>query len=499
MATVNIKYSQNVLDQQHFSEFNSPSDNGSIGSIVDALTIAAYGLNQEYLYYSSWSLVGSTLRLNFADGATTTYTGVVLANPSADRGSASVSGFAFSKSGLLTATQSGTLNFDYSITPSGTGSSLTFSPAAQGSTLNSFRLATQLPASSPDYDPTLGNVAIQVDGALHQAPSGQMTGNITKITTSADKFVLSGVIEGNFQVSSNSLTVGQGLSHSVVEGMLTGYKEEYRDGSHVYVSGVSTYVNAAQVLDETLLSDAARFGGNDEISIDLPGHVGRAFLMASGDGNDRVSITGGGGQLDVAAGSGNDTITILGDAHHVDGGSGMDTVNLASVRANYQVQRTSSGYSLTDKAGAVNTLVDVERLAFADATVALDINGNGGQAYRLYQAAFNRAPDPTGLGFWISVLDKGTSLGSIAQGFVDSAEFKAAYGANLSNHDLVMQFYQNILHRTPEAGGLAFWVGVLDTKAAGTAEVLAAISESSENQTGLIGLIGNGFSYTPYG
>ena len=36
-------------------------------------------------------------------------------------------------------------------------------------------------------------------------------------------------------------------------------------------------------------------------------------------------------------------------------------------------------------------------------------------------------------------------------------------------------------------------------QAAGTADVLASISDSNENKVGLIGVIGNGFEYTPYG
>jgi hypothetical protein len=498
MAIINIKYSQNVVDQEHLAALNTPNLNGSIGTLVDAIAVTDYNVNKNYPYYSSWSLDGSTLRINFSDGATETYTGVVLDNPSANQGSATASGFEFYKDGLLTVNEAGKLNYDYVMTPSGTGYSLSFSESAKGSTTTVFRLATHLPSYSQAYDQLTGNVAVLLNGALNTSPSGEMSGSISKITATADKFLLSGVIEGNFKVAGNIQTAGQGLTHSTVDGVLSGYKEDYRDGSHAYITDVATYVNASQLLDETMLADATRFAGNDDISVDLPGHLYADFLMASGGGNDHISIKGGGGRLNVSAGDGNDQISILGDAHVVDGGSGIDTVSLAAARANYSVLKTATGYSLTDNAGAVSTLVNVERIAFTDSTVALDIGGNGGQAYRLYQAAFNRTPDGAGLGFWISVLDKGGSLSSIAGGFVNSDEFKVAYAGALSNHDLVTQFYQNILHRAPEPAGLTYWTGVLDTKAAGSSDVLAAISESGENQAGLIGVIGNGFAFTPY-
>jgi hypothetical protein len=154
---------------------------------------------------------------------------------------------------------------------------------------------------------------------------------------------------------------------------------------------------------------------------------------------------------------------------------------------------------VTDKAGTVDQLTGVERIAFADATVALDVDGSAGQVYRIYQAAFNRTPDKGGLGYWINAMDHGASFASVAQGFLDSSEYHKAYDGVKSNRELVTKYYENILHRTPDAGGLDFWAGVLDNKAAGTADVLASISDSAENKAGLIGVIGNGFEYTPYG
>ena len=99
----------------------------------------------------------------------------------------------------------------------------------------------------------------------------------------------------------------------------------------------------------------------------------------------------------------------------------------------------------------------------------------------------------------MSVMDKGTSLGDVAAGFVDSSEFKTAYGVNPSNADIVNKFYTNVLHRAGETAGINYWAGLLDSHSATPAEVLAGFSESPENQAGLIGIIGNGFTYTPYG
>ena len=168
-------------------------------------------------------------------------------------------------------------------------------------------------------------------------------------------------------------------------------------------------------------------------------------------------------------------------------------------RSSYTLTKTVSGWTVSSSSDGTDTIQNIERIKFSDTTIALDIDGNGGQAYRIYQAAFNRTPDQGGLGFWISVMDGGAAtLNEVAGGFVASAEYKAMYSPSMSNLDLVNKYYLNILGRPAEAGGLGFWVGVLDDRRATVPQVLAAISESSENKAGLIGVIGNGFEYTPY-
>jgi hypothetical protein len=210
----------------------------------------------------------------------------------------------------------------------------------------------------------------------------------------------------------------------------------------------------------------------------------------------------------LAGTSGNDIM--LGDARNnvfvgsagkdsIDGGAGLDLLQLSGQRAGYTVTLNGTTGVVNDANGNTITLANVERIQFGDAMVALDINGNAGQVYRLYQAAFNRAPDSGGLGFWIGAMDKGMGLTDIAAGFVNSAEFQAMYGTNPTNTSIATTMYMNVLHRTPDSGGLAFWVGLLDNHQANVAEVLTGFSESAENQQNVIGVIGNGFPYTPFG
>jgi hypothetical protein len=127
--------------------------------------------------------------------------------------------------------------------------------------------------------------------------------------------------------------------------------------------------------------------------------------------------------------------------------------------------------------------------------LALDINGIAGQAYRIYQAAFNRTPDNDGLKYWIGIMDSGVSLSTVSSGFIGSAEFQKLYGTNPTNELFVNKLYDNVLHRTPDTGGYNYWVGLLNSGGIDKISTLVNFSESNENQVGVIGVIQNGIDF----
>lgn len=207
-------------------------------------------------------------------------------------------------------------------------------------------------------------------------------------------------------------------------------------------------------------------------------------------GND--TLIGGAGTDVLDGGAGNDML---------DGGPGADTAVYHGVKANYTITRGTGGFMIADKTGADGTdqVTNVQRLQFTDSTLAFDIDGDGGQAFRIYQAAFDRAPDKAGLGYWIGAMDHGMALIDVANGFVQSAEFKKLYGDDPTNADIVDRFYANVLHRAPDAAGADYWTKLLDQHVLTNADVLMSFSESPENQTALVGVVQNGIEFTPYG
>ncbi len=213
-----------------------------------------------------------------------------------------------------------------------------------------------------------------------------------------------------------------------------------------------------------------------------------------------ANTTGTSGNDALVGSSGNDSFSGLGGDDSLDGKAGLDTATYRGNFVNYTIAKTTSGFTIKDKTGTdgTDTLISIERLKFLDKTIALDTSGSAGQAYRIYQAAFDRKPDLGGLGDWIYAVDNGMSLTDVAKGFMDSAEFKALYGAAPSTAELVGRFYQNVLHRQGEPAGVDYWMNQLNSGLQSAASVLTGFSESPENQAQLIGSIQLGIEYTPH-
>lgn len=193
--------------------------------------------------------------------------------------------------------------------------------------------------------------------------------------------------------------------------------------------------------------------------------------------------------------NGNDTFYARPGADVFDGAAGFDTAVIEGPRAGYAVQALSSGFKLVAGGNSV-VLNNIERVQFSDGALAFDLDSVGGQAYRLYQAAFDRVPDGAGLGFWIAAMDHGMRLIDVAGQFVASTEFTDRYG-KLDSAAFLTTVYQNVLHRDPDGAGLDFWLHALNSGAS-RAEVLAQFSESPENQAQVIAAIEHGVGYLPY-
>jgi hypothetical protein len=188
---------------------------------------------------------------------------------------------------------------------------------------------------------------------------------------------------------------------------------------------------------------------------------------------------------------------LLGGAVQVAAG---DDISIPGFRSDYGVARSADGtVTVTSKlSGKATAYAGLKLLKFADVHVSLDIDGGAGQVYRLYQAAFDRQPDPAGLGFWIKANQDGHDLIDIAGNFIASAEFVRLYGDNLPAASFVDHMYRNVLHRAGETDGASWWTTQV-SNGVDRRSVLFGFSDSVENRTNLLPGMANGFDYVPFG
>ncbi|QOY94418.1 DUF4214 domain-containing protein [Massilia sp. UMI-21] len=265
-------------------------------------------------------------------------------------------------------------------------------------------------------------------------------------------------------------------------------------------------IQLVRVTDATEIGRAvAKADGSWQIdSVALPNGVYRTLVSSVDKAGNATSaaayldftidsaLNQTGNQLDnrFTPGAGNNAI---------DGMGGIDTVVYNGASTDFTITRGIYGVGVTDKSGALGTdnLVNVERIEFSDGFKAIDIDGIGGQVYRLYEAVFGRPSDTTGMGYWINRMEKGSSLLQVSREFItNQPEFDKLYGANPSDGEFLTKLYQNILDRAPDAAGYAYWVGrIVDSS---REQILMEFSEGFENQAQVIGTIGSGIDYTPW-
>ena len=109
------------------------------------------------------------------------------------------------------------------------------------------------------------------------------------------------------------------------------------------------------------------------------------------------------------------------------------------------------------------------------------------QAYQvrnLYDIALNREPDAGGLAFWRGVLEQGVSMQVVANFIVGSTEFQSAT-SGMTTGQVVEMFYLNGLERASETAGHAFWTSVIDDGFGSVADVLMSFAQSAEQDVQL--------------
>lgn len=183
-------------------------------------------------------------------------------------------------------------------------------------------------------------------------------------------------------------------------------------------------------------------------------------------------------------------------------------------RSSFTVTKSGADYIVTDMTGThgTDTLTNIERLVFADASIALNLAGVAGTdaignynpiVQKFYVAYFGRAADANGLLNMTTQLNAAAPFGS-TQAFIDSyssnatvktiidsfgnsAESMALYTGTTA--DMVTSIYLNVLGRTPLTAGLNYWSNLIDSGIINRGQAALTIMAGAKANTTAQGLI----------
>ncbi|WP_425913261.1 Ig-like domain-containing protein [Pseudomonas sp. GWSMS-1] len=98
---------------------------------------------------------------------------------------------------------------------------------------------------------------------------------------------------------------------------------------------------------------------------------------------------------------------------------------------------------------------------------------------RLYHAVLDRSPELCGYNYWLGRANENVGQAQIGEAFLSSPEFVAQH-TGLSNSQFVDFIYQNVLGRTADAAGGAWWLEQIETGVTTRGGMLYGVSQSSE-------------------
>lgn len=241
-------------------------------------------------------------------------------------------------------------------------------------------------------------------------------------------------------------------------------------------------------------------GGNtltvtDNVSTYIDGGAGNDTITLAG-GNDTVVLHGG--VNTVKTGAGNDVVYAGNGKDTIEGGAGFDVVVVNGKLADYGVKIGSDGTvtlsSTSSTAPGVVMAKDVTFFTDADGKNSLTVTSTETQAsaVRMYEALLGRSADQAGTHYWLdNVAANGGNVTSIASAFLASSEYQSKMGG-ASDATFVQSLYQNMLGRSADAAGLAYWESTLADGASRASVVVSIVgsAEAQQHDTGVLVIAG---------
>ena len=158
-------------------------------------------------------------------------------------------------------------------------------------------------------------------------------------------------------------------------------------------------------------------------------------------------------------GAGDDTLTGGGGNDTLEGAGGTDTAAWSGIAAGHRLGFADGAWTVTDLSGAegTDTVLQVERLQFADRTVIVEERAHGGYddlpegLWHFFIVAFDAAPGVTYMDQLAEASRYGMSVKDIVDVFTTKPQFTEVYPATLDDQALAEAMVENIVKDSADA------------------------------------------------
>jgi hypothetical protein len=179
----------------------------------------------------------------------------------------------------------------------------------------------------------------------------------------------------------------------------------------------------------------------------------------------------------------------------LDGNSGLDTLYISDLKNNFDITLKTQEWKFLSKLRTSDVVFtkNIERVNFADVSVALDISNSAGTIAKILGAVFGKQSltNKSYVGIGLHFLDAGWTYENLAALALDVAGAK-------TNDQIASLLWTNVIGSTPTAADKAPLIGLLENgMTAGTLAQLAGDSSFNTTNINLVGLAQTGIEYIP--
>lgn len=350
MAAVDVKMSQAAWDLALKQMDGRETGGGRLGDAVFAFATYKFLLAQSASETGSAKISADRVTVKFADGRSATYVGA-LSQETPASGSATISSKTYGQKNYFQEQTKGSLAYRYELVDGRLGMEST------GERLAYYKLNIMKSVGA-----SADRGGWELNGDLTRQEDNSWAGKLHSLEWTGGQALKSFKVTGDLDVSLPS----DSISYQV-KGRLDSVSLAYADKSYVRASGAINYSDSSQI-GTGMLGDPLAWIGDDTLRLDLPSNLRTEFSVNTGDGNDVISLKGGGGFVHLFGGNGDDRFVLQNALSAIDGGNGIDTIE------------TASSYSLASASGVENLTLTGKANINATGNAADNlITGNAGK------------------------------------------------------------------------------------------------------------------------